>query len=214
MVKGKPIKNKTKYYYFVGIILITFILIFFIQATNFKLNIERRISPGEKFPEDIQGTRIPIYHAHADFKVFLDGEEFSFNKSPFDEANKYIHLHLQNPDGDKVIHVEGMENITLKVFFESLGMTFNSTCFILDAGESFCNTFDKRIRFFVNGNENFQFDLYELRDMNRILITYGNQSDEEIMHQMESVTDYACIYSGRCPERIAELPVSESELIF
>lgn len=213
MVKGKPAKNKTKYY-FIGISLIAFILIFFIQAPNFKLNIERRIDPSESFPEDTQTIRIPFYHAHADFKVFLDGEEFNFNKSSFDAANRYIHLHLSNPDGDKVIHVEGVENITLGIFFESLGMKFNASCFILDTGESYCNTFEKRIRFFVNNKGNFQFDFYEPRNIDRILIAYGNENDEEIMKQMENVTDYACIYSNRCPERIAELPVPETELIF
>ena len=95
----------------------------------------------------------------------------------------------------------------------SLNITFNASCFITEL-ESYCNNLQKRIRFFINGKENFQFDFYEPRNIDRLLITYGNETDEEIMKQMESVTDYACIYSNRCPERVAELPVPESQLIF
>lgn len=205
-------KNKTKTIYYVAVIFVLILLAFLFSTSDFQQTIERKISSGENIPEEI--VRVPLYHAHADFKVFLEGKEFNFNKTQFDVANKYIHLHLRNPDGDKVIHLEGMENITLGIFFESLGVKFNASCFVLDTGESYCSNFEKRIRFFVNSKENFQFDFYEPRNLDRILITYGNLSDENIMKQTENITDYACIYSNRCPERISELPVLESELIF
>jgi len=205
-------KNKTKTIYYVAVIFVLILLAFLFSASDFQQTIQRKISPGENIPEEI--VRVPLYHAHADFKVFLEGKEFNFNKTQFDVANKYIHLHLRNPDGDKVIHLEGMENITLGIFFESLGVKFNASCFVLDTGESYCSNFEKRIRFFVNSKENFQFDFYEPRNLDRILITYGNLPNENIMKQTENVTDYACIYSNRCPERISELPVLESELIF
>ena len=205
-------KNKTKTIYYVAVIFVLILLAFLFSASDFQQTIQRKISPGENIPEEI--VKVPLYHAHADFKVFLEGKEFNFNKTQFDVANKYIHLHLRNPDGDKVIHLEGMENITLGIFFESLGVKFNASCFVLDTGESYCSNFEKRIRFFVNSKENFQFDFYEPRNLDRILITYGNLPNENIMKQTENVTDYACIYSNRCPERISELPVLESELIF
>lgn len=204
-------KNKTKLIYSVAIVFAIILLAFVFSSLDFQQTLERRVSPGENVPVEI--VRAPSFHAHADFKVFLDGKEFSFNKTAFDVTNRHIHLHLKNPDGDKVIHLEGMENITLKIFFDSLNITFNASCFITES-EGYCNNVQKRIRFFINGNENFQFDLYEPRNIDRILITYGNETDEEIVKQMENVTDYACIYSNRCPERVAELPVPESELIF
>lgn len=202
-------KQKFRYWFYLIATTAIIAIAFLFQPINFQESIERKISSGENIP-----IQSPSYHAHADFKVFLDGEEFSFNKTQFDVANRYIHLHLKNPDGDKVIHVEGMENITLGIFFESLGIKFNASCFISDIGESYCNNFDKKVRIFVNGNENYQFDFYEPRNLDRILITYGNLPGGNIMKQMENVTDYACIYSNRCLERIAELPVLESELIF
>lgn len=205
-------RKKRINYYFIAVIII--LLVFSIFSLNFQNILERKISPG-KITRDIPLViENPIYHAHVDFKVFLEGNEISFNKLKFNEVSKYAHLHLTNPHGDKVIHIEGTENITIGLFFESLGMKFNSTCFVLDTGEGFCNNFEKRIRFFVNGNENFQFDLYEFRDLDKILITYGDETDREIENQKNSITDYACIFSRKCPERTKELPITESQLIF
>lgn len=198
-------KIKNIHYYIIAIIFAILLLV--LPSSNFQETLQRKISPGESVP------LIQPYHAHADFKVFLDGTEVNFSKPHLDVANKYMHLHLRNPDGDKVIHMEGMENVTLGLFFESLNMKFNSTCFIYDE-EDFCNKLDKRIRLFVNDNENFQFDFYEPRNLDRTLILYGNETGDKTMELMNNITDYACIYSGRCPEKIPTLPVPEEQLIF
>ena len=165
--------------------------------------------------ENSQGVpRAVSYHTHADFKAVLNGEEIDFNKPRYDEVYPYAHLHLSNPDGGKIIHFEGMPNITLGMFFESLGMQFNSTCFVLDDGKGHCNNLDKRIRFFVNGQENFHFDLYWPQDANRILITYGNYTDAEIEEHMNGVTNDSCIYSRKCPERIPLMPIEGDKIKF
>ena len=155
-----------------------------------------------------------IYHAHADFKVFLNGKELNFNVEKYDVANPFMHMHLNNPDGDKLIHIEGLANTTISLFFRSLGMKFNATCFILDDVQSFCNQPNKQIKFLVNDKENLEFDYYIPQDSDRILITYGNETAEEITKQMNSVTSGACICSRKCPERIPTLPVPEDQLTF
>jgi hypothetical protein len=86
-------------------------------------------------------------------------------------------------------------------FFTSLGIEFNKDCFILDTGERYCSEGDKKLQFFVNGAENNQFDNYEFSDLDRLLITYGDTSSEVIQKQISSVTDQACLYSEKCPER-------------
>ncbi len=197
-------KKKKFNYYILAVPIAVFLFLVF--QFYFLMNNEAAIREVEVF-------EMPHYHAHFDFKVVLDGEKVDFNKPEYDVANIYMHLHLRNPDGDKIMHIEGMENVTLNLFFESLGMEFNATCFIIDM-QSFCNSFDKSVRFFVNGEENFQFDFYEPRDLDRVLIIYGSYSEDEIKGHVNSVTNFACIYSGKCPERIKELPVPEHELIF
>lgn len=148
------------------------------------------------------------YHVHVDFKVFINGEEVNFNRPEFDEVHRNAHLHLGNPHGDKVIHFEGRET-TIGFFFGTLGMSFDSECFVLDTGESFCGD---GLRMFVNGDENLELGDYSPNDMDRILITYGS-SEREIEIQTESVTEFACIFSGQCPDRRSELVLPNRSLI-
>jgi len=151
-----------------------------------------------------------LFHAHVDFKVFLDGEEVDFNQEKYDMRHPFAHLHLSNPEGDKIIHYEG-EKLPIGFFFESLGMMLTEKCFTLDTEEEFCDNDSKRLRFFVNGEETSEFQNYLPNDIDRILVIYG--TEEELQEQLESVSDFACIYSHKCPERTPNLPEG-SELIF
>ncbi len=203
----KKVRRKGKEIYYVAIILVIAFFVFYIQTFNSNNQTART---NNDLPSDV-----PIlYHSHVDFKVFLEGQEINFNQQKFNEARRFVHLHLSNPNGDKIIHIEGIGNVSIGFFFETLGMSFNSTCFTLDTKESFCNNGNNRVKYFVNNNENFEFDLYQPNDLDRILITYGNETEEEVEGQLDSVSDEACIYSKKCPERIPSLPVQEDELKF
>ena len=145
-----------------------------------------------------------IVHMHTDFKVYLNGKEMDFRKPEYNVKHQWIHLHVENDNGGNVIHVES-EKATLGFFFESLGMNFNYNCFVI-SHIGYCSNETYRLRFFVNGVENFEYGNYIPKDLDRILITYGNEPDEDIQNQIDSVTDDACIYSDKCPERVREPP--------
>lgn len=202
-------ENKKPYSIYHIVTAIVIVIVLFYLFKSFSISDENTETSGSV----IQPQRL-IYHAHADFKVFLNGKELSFSVKKYDVANPFMHMHLNNPDGDKLIHIEGLANTTISLFFQSLRMKFNATCFILDDIQNFCNQPNKQIRFLVNGKENLEFDYYIPQDSDRVLITYGNETAEEITKQMDSVTSYACIYSRRCPERIPTLPVPEDQLTF
>jgi len=130
------------------------------------------------------------------------------------KLSNFTHLH----DGDGEIIHKHMSTITLGDFFSSLGMWFGEECFILDAdlpssdgGTEYCNDGEKTLKMYVNGQPNHEFGDYELSDLDRILITYGDETDEEIQSQIDSVGDRACIQSETCPERGA--PSDESSCL-
>ncbi len=139
----------------------------------------------------------PKYHVHADFKVYLDGSQFDFNKvqfmsTPYKPLNEYVHLHDFNPN---VIHFH-KEGVALGEFFESLGMKFDENCF--DTNEmQYCNLGEKKLYFFVNGQANQEFGDYIPNDLDKILIFYGQEALPQEM--FNSVTNEACIYSEKCP---------------
>ena len=150
-------------------------------------------------------------HVHADFKVYLNGEMFNFTQEKYMSSNtsklsQFVHLH--DMDGD-VIHVH-MSTVNLGMFFTSLNMNLNSTCFATE-NQTYCNSPQGTLKVFVNGQPNYEFDTYKPKDLDRILITYGNEGPELIQYQLASVTDKACIPSEKCPER--GLPEDESSCL-
>ena len=136
------------------------------------------------------------FHIHADFKVYLNGIPYNFSKEKYmSEEDESIHLH--DMDGD-IIHMH-KEGTTLEEFFSSLGMQFTKDCFVLDNKTKYCNSKKNTLKMYVNGKKNTQFQNYVFNDLDRILISYGNETN--LTNQMDSVTDKACIQSGSCPER-------------
>lgn len=142
------------------------------------------------------GTSTETYHVHADFLVVLDGSAFDFNKAeymstPYKELSEDIHLHDFNPN---VIHVH-KENATLGEFFETIGIKFDENCF--DAGkQKFCNSETKKLQLFVDGKPNEEFESFKPKDLERILIFFGQPQVPQLI--IESVSKQACIYSEKC----------------
>ncbi|MBI2647238.1 hypothetical protein HYW99_02070 [Candidatus Woesearchaeota archaeon] len=73
-------------------------------------------------------------------------------------------------------------------------MDFNKDCITLENEQKFCNEDNKKLKFFVNGRENNDFENYVFNDLDKILIIYGNDSEEEIKSQLNSITDFAKIH--------------------
>jgi hypothetical protein len=77
----------------------------------------------------------------------------------------YDKLFTLNSDG--IIYKTGEESATLGEFFKIWGENFNSTC-ILD----YCNNENNSMRMYVNNIENFDYELYSIKNNDFILIDY------------------------------------------
>lgn len=128
-------------------------------------------------------------HEHVDFKVYVNGESIDFSQQKYLVRSEYVHVEGGLGIGD-VIHKHAT-GVTLGFFFQTLDISLNSTCLVLDTDESFCNEGDKTLKLFVNGEPNESFGEYEIRDLDKILVSYGDETPEEIQEQLDSITDYA-----------------------
>lgn len=150
----------------------------------------------------ITQTPTAAYHIHADFRLYINGNPLDFSQTKYQsvegkELDPDVHLHNSN-GYDIHIHKKG---VTLGQFFKSLHITFSSNCLTLDTGEKYCNDSSNSLKMYVNGKQNNQFDKYAPVDLDRILISYGQANDSQISNQLSSVSDMACLYSNKCPER-------------
>ena len=151
---------------------------------------------GFRLFEDYQFSRV---HLHANFKVFIDGKEVDFAKPEFMTESKQDHskkVHLHDLRGD-VVHVH-YSGVTWSDFFDSLGFRLTKDCLDLGKEGKYCNTDQKKLRFFINDKEIENLASVEIQDLDRVLIHYG-QGD--LTTELASVKDDACLYSNKCQER-------------
>src|SRR3989338_2373038 len=130
------------------------------------------------------------HHYHADFKVYVEGKELNFNQEQFFVKSRFIHVEndVQGDSGD-VIHMHAT-GVPLWVFFESIGMKFETDCFTVDTGIEYCNNAKKSLKFYVNGQPNSEFGYYVFNEGDKLLISYGDR-DEDVSGQLDSITDNA-----------------------
>ena len=164
---------------------------------DFKTLIQAAILKAPKPGAVVLGEKV---HEHADFAVYLEGQKFNFTKAKYQSSetnplDPEAHLH----DGNGEVTHKHRKGVTLGYFFESIGMKFDSQCFVTDEDKEYCNTDSKKLKMYVNGKINEQFGSYEFTDLDKILITYGNETG--VADQITSISDNACLYSEKCPER-------------
>ncbi len=147
-------------------------------------------------------------HTHADFAVWVDGNQVDFSGSEFmsgesDEEDSnhnrlspYLHLH----DGNGFVIHRHKPGLTLKDFLASIQLSFEGKCEIaLDIDGTICG--ETPFRLFVNGTERTSFDLnYDFQDGDQLLITNASD-DTELKMELSIMSDDACKYSQTCPGR-------------
>jgi protein-disulfide isomerase len=144
----------------------------------------------------------PVFHAHINLKVLVNGKPVDFSQDKYQskegkELDQNIHFH--DGVGD-IVHIH-KQAVKIGELFNSLAMSFDKSCISIDEKNKYCSDSTKKLRMYVNGTENTDLGDYEPKDLDRILITYGNETDTKIKDEIAAVADNACIYSEKCPER-------------
>lgn len=141
-------------------------------------------------------------HIHNNLSVVMDGKRLDFTQAKYQsteekELDSAVHVH--DGVGD-ILHIHE-PNIVLGRFFSSVGMNLTDDCLTLDTKEQYCSNETKKLQLFVNGNPIQQIAIYQPKDLEKILLRYGAPDQATIDKELAAVTDTACIYSEKCPER-------------
>lgn len=131
---------------------------------------QQRAPVFSEFDRSILGTRLDpsllkTQHIHADFAVFMDGEQVDFNDPKYFLRSAFMHAETDD-DGSagRKLHMHST-NVPLWVFLESVEMGFNRTC--IKAGKEYCGN----VAFYVNGEPNDRYGDYVFGNGDRILIS-------------------------------------------
>ena len=119
-------------------------------------------------------------HSHAGILVKIFGDTFDFSAPAYQIKSSWIHF--EGRDGTTVHkHATG---VTLGYLFETLALGLDDQCFTFQDGRNFCTNDDYELRFFINNQEVDDIRDYEIVEDDKILITYGAETPEEIESQL------------------------------
>ena len=154
----------------------------------------------------------PTTHEHADFALWIRGKQFDFNQPQFiskdgHDLSENVHLHQPRTT---VVHVH-RQRTTWDEFFTSLGFRLSDSTLSapkgkaslkLPSGEVLSEGNGEKFTFYVNGVKVDGVARMNITDLDRVLISFGSQSDAEIAAELAQVTDQACIPSEKCLDRV------------
>ncbi len=125
-------------------------------------------------------------HEHATLLVRIFGDKFDFSGPAFQIKSSWIHFEGQ--DGNTIHrHSSG---VTLGYLFATLGILgLDDECFVFPNGREFCTDEELgySLKFFINHQSVDDIATYVLNEGDRILISYGNETPEEIDRQLEEL---------------------------
>lgn len=129
-------------------------------------------------------------HEHASILVKIFGSKFDFSSIQFQLMSPWIHF--EGSDGNTIHrHSRG---ITLGYLFDTMNLGLTQDCFVVQDGREFCNNNEDSLKFYINGNKIQDIQDYVIFDNDRILISYGHETPEEIKGQFEELESQELLY--------------------
>src|ERR687892_2689218 len=122
-------------------------------------------------------------HEHAAFLVTLDGVPIDFSQGKYQVRSNLIHV--ENNDGS-TLHRHATD-VPFIEFLKSVDMDIRNGCFMGDDRREYCDTADKKLRYFVNGTETGSISDYVPNENDRILVIYGDENDNEIKQEIDAL---------------------------
>ena len=122
-------------------------------------------------------------HEHASLLVRIFGDKFDFSATTYQIKSSWIHF--EESDGNTIHrHSSG---VTLDYLFGTLGLDIDEDCYIFGDGRQFCTNEDYSLKYFINGDSVNNINDYVVQDDDRILISYGSETEDQIADQMNEL---------------------------
>lgn len=119
----------------------------------------------------------------ASFAIFTNGSLRDFTSSKYHNLSKDVFVTSENPS---IVNVK-KKGITWNDFFKTLPspMKLSKDCLITGTGEEFCTNKAQSLKFYLNGIKDDNLLSKTIRNGDKALITYGNESETEIKMQLK-----------------------------
>ena len=119
-------------------------------------------------------------HVHSSLLVRIFGDKFDFAVPSYQIKNSWIHF--EDSDGTTIHrHSTG---VTLGYLFDSINIGIDNQCFVFPDGRQFCTNEDYSLKYYINHQPVSDIREYIFEDGDRILISFGPETPEQIEEQL------------------------------
>ena len=119
-------------------------------------------------------------HVHSSLLVRIFGDKFEFGVPSYQIKSSWIHF--EDSDGTTIHrHSSG---VTLGYLFDSINIGIDNKCYIFPDGRQFCTNEDYSLKYFINHKRVNDINDYIFEDGDRILISFGSETPEQIEEQL------------------------------
>jgi hypothetical protein len=134
-------------------------------------------------------------HEHAAFLVKVNGQNIDFSHPKYQVQSDYIHV--ENGDGT-TLHRHST-NVTFADFLKSINMDIDrkNNCLVFTNGTKYCDNDDNdnKLRIFINENSTNSISDYILKNNDRLLVMYGNETNEQIAKALDELNKIEIQYT-------------------
>ena len=119
----------------------------------------------------------------ASFAIFTNGTFRIFTASMYHNLSEDVFIESSNPN---VVNVK-KAGISWGDFFETLPMELSSQCLTTGTGQTFCSNGTQTLKFYINGEFDSDALDREINEGDRLLVSYGNESDSQVTEQLQQI---------------------------
>jgi len=188
-VHGKAKRKKIKRYALVAIVIIAVVTGGYFLLGSTSSNNLGSVNLGSVNLGSVNLGSVGSTHTHQDFKMYVNGQMVDFSQPKYQLRSNLVHFEESNGN---VIHTHAT-GMTVGYMLGTLNIEMTSECLSID-GVRYCNNGNSKLKMYVNSQPSSEFGSYLMKDLDKILVSYGNETD--LSGQIASITNEAATQSN------------------
>lgn len=121
----------------------------------------------------------------ASFAIFTHNSIRYFNDPKYHNLSSEVYIQADNPN---IVHVK-KNGLTWGAFFKTLPMDLAQYCLTTGSGQNYCTGQGGELKFYINGKKVPNILSLKIQAGDKLLISYGFETEDQILTQLEQVVD-------------------------
>ena len=149
------------------------------------LGISSKKNKGQIVPTQGPITVTPVnVDFTAGFAIFTNGTFRVFTASMYHNLSKDVFIQTDDPN---IVRVK-KSGVTWDDFFKTLPFKLTKDCLTTGTKQTFCTNDNGKLRFYLNGKEDTSALDKQIARGDKLLVSYGNESEEQIQKRKAELT--------------------------